>query len=55
MICHAQGGYSDIFMHTYARVVLFGFNIFLGFQKNYVFWYKDFVDIFWVITKLDYI
>ena len=30
------------------------FNIFRGFQKNeYFFGYEDFVDIFWVITKLD--
>ena len=27
-----------------------------GFQKNKYFWgYEDFMDIFWVITKLDYI
>ena len=35
---------------------IMNFNIFWGFQKNkYSFGYEDFVDIFWVITKLDYI
>ena len=35
---------------------ILNFNIFGGFQKNEYFWgYEDFVDIFWVITKLDYI
>ena len=32
------------------------FNIFWGFQKNeYFLWYEGIVDIFWVITQLDYI
>ena len=35
---------------------ILNFNIFGGFQKNRYFGgYKDFVDIFGVITKLDYI
>ena len=34
-----RGGYSDIFIHTLARVIFWGFkflnfNIFLDFQKN---------------------
>ena len=39
-------GYSDIFIHTYARAIFGGFNnlsfnTFLGFQKN-----ENFVEIF---------
>ena len=35
---------------------ILNFDIFWGFQKNeYLFGYENFVDIFWVITKLDYI
>ena len=42
----SPGVYSDIFIHTLARVIL-NFNIFLGFQKNeYLFGYEDFVYIF---------
>ena len=34
---------------------ILNFNIFGGFQKTEYFWgYEDFVDIFGVITKLDY-
>ena len=44
-------GYSDVFIHTQARVIFlvqnFEFQYFLGFQKNEYFWgYEDFVDIF---------
>ena len=36
-------------------VQTFNFNIFWGFWKTEYFWgYEDFVDIFWVIIKLDY-
>ena len=35
---------------------ILNFDIFLGFQKNkYFFGYENFVDIFRVITKLNYI
>ena len=54
------GWYSGIFIHTWTRSILgvhnFEFQYFLGFQKNKYFWgYEDFVDIFGVITILDYI
>ena len=45
-------GYSDIFIHTLARAIFWGFkilkfNFFGGFQKNKcLFGYEDFVDIF---------
>ena len=43
------GGYSDIFLHTWARpfwgVQNFEFQYFLGFQKKNM-GYEDFVDIF---------
>ena len=61
---HSQGGYSDILIHTYARVFLgfkiLNFNIlgcFFLLQKNEYFGgFEDFVDIFWgVTTKFDYI
>ena len=48
----SPGGYSDIFIHTWARVIFLGFkflnfNIFGGFQKNeYFLGYEIFVDIF---------
>ena len=43
------GGFSDIFIHTSARIMFFwlkilNFNIFLGFQKGKK--YEDFVDMF---------
>ena len=47
-----MGGYSDIFIHTWARAIFGGFkilnfNIFGDFQKNeYSFRYEDFVDVF---------
>ena len=47
-----RGGYSDIFLHTWARVIFVGFKILIffiflgGFQKNNYFGgYEDFVDI----------
>ena len=50
-----------LFFHAYVGLGYFGgfkilnFNIFGGFQKTEYFWgYEDFMDIFWVITKLDY-
>ena len=54
------GWYSGIFIHTWTRSILgvhnFEFQYFWGFQKNKYFWgYEDFVDIFGVITILDYI
>ena len=33
---------------------ILNFNIFGGFRKLNIFWYEDFADIFWIITKLDY-
>ena len=58
-----KGG-GDTLIFSYIRRLGFfcggfkilNFNIFGGFQKNEYFWgYEDFVEIFWVITKLDYI
>ena len=49
------------YFHTYVGsghffgLKILNFNIFGGFQKNeYIFWYENFVEIFGVITKLDY-
>ena len=55
------GGGTLVFSYIPWLVSFFGvqnfdFQYFWGFQKNKFFWgYEDFVDIFWVITKLDYI
>ena len=56
------GGYSDMFILAYIGSGHFlGFKIlnltiFGGFPKSEYFWgHEVFVDIFWVITKLDYI
>ena len=54
------GGCTLIFSYirrlvSFYLVQILNFNIFWGFQKNkYFFGYEDFVDIFGVITKLDY-
>ena len=55
------GGCTLIFSYirrlvSFNLVQILNFNIFWCFQKNkYFFGYEDFVDIFGVITKLDYI
>ena len=60
------GGYSDIFIHTKARDIfggfnIFNFNIFLGFHKNeYFLRHEDFLDIIlvsshnWIIFRVIY-
>ena len=54
------GGYSDISyirsLWSFLGVQNFEFQYFCFFLENEYFWgYEDFVDIFGVITKLDYI
>ena len=59
----SAGGGGGTLILSYIRrlgsffwVQFLNFNILGGFQKNkYFFGYEDFVDIFWVITKLGYI
>ena len=56
-----RGGGGILIFSCIRRLVLFlwvqnfEFQYFGGFQKTEYFWVcEDFVDIFWVITKLDY-
>ena len=59
-LCSGVGGGTLIFSYirrlvSFYLVQILNFNIFGGFQKNkYFFGYEDFMDIFGVITKLDY-
>ena len=55
-----EGGGTLIFSYVrsghFLGFKILNFSTFWGFQKNkYSFGYEDFVDIFGVITKLDYI